>query len=121
MSAGRLDLEIEKGSDFARTLTLTDSAGVAVDLTGYTAIARIKASAQDASPLLSFTVSFNATRTTGIFTISLTDTQTNILTATGADFTQYTKYVYDVFLTTAGGSSTKILEGFVQAKPSVSQ
>ena len=74
-------LLIKAGDDFTRTLTITDDAGDAVDITGCTLTFHLRApgtdeDAIDPAPTLALT-----TPASGIATLTLTDTQTAALTA----------------------------------------
>ena len=67
---------IDQGATFSKTITVKDTSGNALNLTGFTAIAQIRKS-PSSSTSVSFTVTFAADdRTTGQLTISLTSTQT---------------------------------------------
>ncbi len=81
MTPGTLDLTIYKGITFGRTLTCLDADGVAVDLTGYTAQADVRQ--KPTSPHVSFDLNaaIAVDPTTGVITLSLTDTETDALTA----------------------------------------
>lgn len=73
-------LTIKVGDDFSKTLTITDAAGDAVDITGCTLTFHLRApgATTDAitpAPTLSLT-----TPASGIATLALTDTQTATLT-----------------------------------------
>ena len=87
---------IDQGVTFTTTLTINDSNGAALDLTGYTAIAQLRKS-PSSSTSTSFTVRFVSPRTSGQLTISLTDTQTTALESAG-------RYNYDVLITDSSGT-----------------
>ena len=103
---------IDQGATFTTTLTINDSNGSALDLTGYTAIAQIRKS-PSSSTSTSFTVAFVSPRTTGQLTISLTSTQTAALEAG--------RYNYDVLITASGGDKTRAVEGIANVNASVSR
>ena len=106
------NLFIDQDADFSTTVTVNDSTGSALDLTGYTASAMIRKSYKSTTST-SFTVAFESPRTTGQVTLSLTDTQTGALSAG--------RYVYDLVIITSGGDKTRVVEGIVTIKPSVSR
>jgi len=103
---------IDQGATFTTTLTINDSNGDALDLTGYTAIAQLRKS-PSSSTSTDFTVAFVSPRTSGQLTISLTDTQTTALEAG--------RYNYDVLITDSSGTKTRVVEGIATVNPSVSR
>ena len=103
---------IDQGADFSTTVTISDANGSALDLTGYTALAQVRKT-YASSTATAFTADFAADRTTGQITISLTDTQTTALEAG--------RYVYDLLVTNASGTKTRVVEGIATVNPSVSR
>ena len=65
------------------------------------------------STATSFTTAFVDTRTTGKITLTLTDTQTAALEAG--------RFLYDVVITAADGTKTRVVEGIVTINPRVTQ
>jgi len=106
------NLFIDQDSDFTTTVTVNDSNGTALDLTNYTALGMIRKT-YESSTATTFTSQFTTPRTTGQITISLTDTQT-------ADL-ESGRYVYDLVITDASGSKTRVVEGIATVSPSVSR
>ena len=106
------NLFVDQDADFTTTVTVNDSAGSALDLTNYTALGMIRKTYQS-STATTFTSAFVSPRTTGQITISLTDTQTAAL--------ESGRYVYDLVITDASGSKTRVVEGNVTVNPSVSR
>ena len=106
------NLFVDQGANFTTEVTVNDSAGSALDLTSYTALAMVRKT-YDSSTATSFTSTFNADRTTGKITISLTDTQTTAL--------ESGRYVYDLVITDASSIKTRVVEGIVTVNPSVSR
>jgi len=106
------NLFIDQGADFTTTVTINDSTGSALDLTGYTALAMIRKTYQSTTAT-TFTSTFESPRTSGQITISLTDTQTAAL--------EDGRYVYDLVITNAAGSKTRVVEGIATVNPSVSR
>ena len=103
---------INQGANFTTTVTISDSDGSALDLTSYTALAQIRKT-YESTTATNFTSTFDADRTTGKITISLTDTQTTALS--------YGRYVYDLLITSVGGDKTRVVEGIATVNPSVSR
>tara|TARA_Y100001972_G_scaffold118950_1_gene159659 strand:- start:1038 stop:1373 length:336 start_codon:yes stop_codon:yes gene_type:complete len=103
---------IDQGATFSETITVKDTSGNALNLTGFTGIAQIRKS-PSSSTSVSFTVAFASDRTTGQLTISLTSTQTAALEAG--------RYNYDVLITASGGDKTRAAEGIANVNASVSR
>ena len=106
------NLFIDQDADFTTTVTINDSVGSALDLTNYTALAMIRKT-YASSTSTTFTSTFASDRTTGQITISLTDTQTAAL--------ESGRYVYDLVITDASGTKTRVVEGIATVNPSVSR
>ena len=104
---------IDCGADYTTTVSVTDSSGAALDLTGYTAAAQIRKTYESSSATVSFTAAFVSPRTTGQITISLTGTQTAAVSAG--------RYVYDVLITSDASEKTRVVEGIVTFNPRVTQ
>ena len=103
---------IDQGADFSTTVTISDSSNSALDLTGYTALAQVRKT-YESTTSTAFDATFASDRTTGQITISLTDTQTSAL--------DYGRYVWDLLITDAVGSKTRVVEGIATVSPSVSR
>jgi len=103
---------IDQGADFSTTVTINDSAGEALDLSGYTALGQIRKT-YASTTATSFTSTFDSDRTTGKITISLTDTETATL--------EEGRYVYDLLITASDGTKTRVVEGHAVVNPSVSR
>ena len=102
---------IDQGATFTTTVTVTDSNGDAVNLSGYSVAAQIRKTF-----LSSTATAFTATisnASSGEITISLTPTQTTALEAG--------RFVYDVLITASGGTKTRVVEGQVTVNPSVTR
>jgi len=98
------NLTVDQGSDITYTIDVTDSNGDPVNLSGYTVAGQIRKSYASLTA-----VDFTATVTntsTGEVTINLTSTQTNDMKAG--------RYLYDVEMTSSGGTVTRILEGQIE-------
>ena len=103
---------IDQGADFSTTVTVSDSAGSALDLSNYTALAMIRKT-YESTTATTFTSTFADDRTTGQITISLTDVQTTAL--------DFGRYVYDLLITDGDGDKTRVVEGIATVNPSVSR
>ena len=105
------NLYIDQGADFSTTLSLTDSNGDVLNLTGYSAVGQMRKTYGSSTVAATFTVALVAG--TGQVTLTLTDTVTAALTSG--------RYVYDVLITDSSGDKTRILEGHATVTPSVSR
>ncbi len=111
-----VDLEVYKGDSKDYVITIKDSAGTAITITGYTFYMSIKENAidTDANAKIAKTVTSHTTPASGITTISLSATETDALSV--SDQTQ--KYVYDVRMKDTSGKVTTILNGsFIVKQP----
>lgn len=112
------DLEFDQGADVAVELHLKDADGNTKDLSNYSVAAKIKKSYNsDSDDTTDFTAIISTPATDGVVTLSLTNSQTDALTAR--------RYVYDVELSYVDSDANtiieRILEGRVFMKPSVTK
>ena len=105
------NLYIDQGTDFSITVDVTDSAGDVLNLSGYSAAAQIRKTYS--SSAVSETFATSIAQSTGQVTLSLTDTQTNGLTAG--------RYVYDLNITSSGGATSRVIEGQAIVTPGVTR
>ena len=105
------NLTVDQGSDITYTIDVTDSDGNSVNLTGYTIAGQVRKS-YSSSTAVDFTAAVtNASN--GTVTISLSSTQTNNMKAG--------RYLYDVEMTSTGGTITRILEGQIEVMAGVTR
>lgn len=105
------NIYIDQGSDFTTTISLTDSNGDVLNLTGYTALAQVRKSHGSTTIAATFTTVLTAD--SGQLALSLTDTVTAAMDSG--------RYVYDVLLTDGSGDKTRVLEGQAVLTPGVSR
>jgi len=105
------NLYIDQGADFSTTVSLTDSNGEILSLTGYSAVGQIRKTF--GSSTVSATFATVLTAATGQITLTLTDSVTAAL--------ESGRYVYDILITDSSGDKTRILEGQATVTPSVSR
>jgi len=99
--SGALDLTIEQGATFTRTITIKDASNAAINITGDTFAGQVRKRHQSATAEASF--SFDLTNPTGgQLVASISATNTNSMTP--GDF------VYDIEWTN-GSTVTRLLEG----------
>lgn len=112
------EFTIDQGSDVAVEIHCVDKDGSKKDLTGYSVSAKLKKTyTSDSDDTVSFTSIISTPEEDGILTISLNNTQTDLLKAG--------RYVYDVelsYLDSDGNTVIeRILEGRAQVTPSVTR
>ena len=105
------NIYIDQGSDFTTTISLTDSNGDVLNLTGYTALAQVRKSHGSTTIAATFTTVLTAD--SGQLALSLTDTVTAAM--------ESGRYVYDGLLTDGSGDKTRVLEGQAVLTPGVSR
>ena len=114
------DFTIDQGADVAIELHLQEQDGSKKDLTGHSALAKMKRSynSTDSDEITSFTTIVSSPATDGILTLALTNSQTDSLNSR-------LRYVYDVELSYQDSNSQtiieRILEGKVKVSPSVTR
>jgi len=109
------NLFVSAGTDFSQTFTLTEVDGSAIDITGYTIVARMAkhadainaTSSTSADPVWKYiTMSASITdATNGEYTISLPDTTTVKL--------KEGKYVYSVITTDTSSDKKEVMSGLI--------
>jgi hypothetical protein len=114
--AGTYNITCNQGATFSRTITWTDSAKNAIDITGYTARMQVRTAANAASTVLELTTSNNRISLGGAAgTVTLT-----VDAATTANLTP-ALYVYDLELVSGGGVVTRLIEGNFNVKAEVTR
>lgn len=106
----KANLFIDQGATYATKLNITDSNGLVVDLTGYTATAMIRKH-YTSSNAVSFSTSLDADD--GYVVLELAANTTASMTAG--------RYVYDVELTDGAGRVSRIVEGIATVSPNVTR
>jgi hypothetical protein len=101
MAAGKLNILIEQGATFSKTLTLKDEHGAPINLTGKTFASKIRRRPTDTQAAATFTMTvINAAL--GKVSWSLTATQTSAVIAE--------PHYYDIEMTD-GATVTRLMEG----------
>lgn len=108
--ATKANLYIDQGSTFSTTVTITDSNGDALDLSGYTGAGQVRKS-YTSSTAYNFNVAVG--NTTGVITLSMTANVTANI-AGG-------RYLYDVELTSNTGLISRVIEGIVTVNPNITK
>jgi len=106
------NLRIDQGASFSSDVTVTNSDGDVVDLSGYTTEAKM-ARSYGATSTTTITAAVADDATTGVVQLTLTDSQTAALEAPA-------RYVYDVYITqTSTSTVTRVIEGVITVNPKV--
>ena len=105
------NITIDQDADYTETVTVKDSTGTVVDLSGQTVTSKLRKTHLSTSAT-SFTTAV-VSATDGTASITLTDTVTSAL-AEG-------RYVWDLTTTTSAGLVTRRIEGRVTVTPSVTR
>lgn len=113
------DFTIDQGSDFALQIELVDPDESTKDLTGYSVAAKMKKTFKSTvDNTVDFTAIVAEPATNGVVTISLSNLQTDLLSARG-------RYVYDVEISYVDGEGNtiieRVLEGKIKVNPSVTR
>lgn len=119
MAATATDITIEQGATFEKTITVKDSLGATVNVSSWTGRGKIKTAATDTASIADFVFDFSQ-GATGVVIFSLAATVTDALPTTGAKYSAYTKYVYDVELVN-GSKVYRAANGFANVSPSVTK
>lgn len=112
----RFDIEINQGATYELTVTWKDSAGTAINLTGYSARMQVRETYSSASTVVSLTNGSGITLggAAGTIAILISATTTAALTAPFSG-------VYDLELVSAGGVVTRLLQGAATVTPEVTR
>ena len=103
------NLVVDQGTDFSSFITLEDTSGAIVDLTGYTAAGMIRRTYLSTTST-SFTTSI-PDPTSGEIKIQLDANTTGALKSG--------RYVYDLEITSSGGAVSRVVEGQLEVNPGV--
>jgi len=107
------NLTIDQGASFSSSVTVKGLDGLPFDLTGYTAEAKMALGYTSTRTRTTITTTFDADRTTGVISLSLTAAETAALDAPA-------RYVYDIEITfTADSTVTRVIEGIITVRPNV--
>lgn len=110
-----INIDIDKGADFSKILTVKDSTGVAVDIANKTFSGAIKRTRYfSGANSVSFTITKQSPSADGKIKIDLTDVETDGLIAENQ--------VYDIIMTDTGtGLKTVVFTGLAIIRPRVKE
>jgi len=116
MTAAIYNATIDQGATFQLTVVYKDDAGLPINLTGYTAALQVRQNYYDTTALLTLTSPSGGiviTGATGTIAITMTDVQTGSL---DEGF-----YVYDLEISSSGGTVTRLIQGQFTVSPEVTR
>lgn len=124
--AQKLNLFIDQGTDFSKSVSLSDDSGVltirkgsetAANLTGYSGVSvlRVQHSSVNATASMNVVIA----ESTGIVTLSFLPVDTAY--ANGVPAVKAGRYVYDLELTSGSNVMTRVFEGIATINPEVTQ
>ena len=121
--SGQYSMSISQGSDFLLAITIKDSSGTPIDLTGHSFRGQIRKTASD--PLVLADFSFNIldqVSSTGRVDVILpsTDSSTIILETSKSAGRKITTFTYDIE-SEDSGNVVRWLEGLVKMSPEVTR
>jgi len=108
--ASKANLVIDQGATFSTDLYLTDTDGMPLILSGYTAASQMRKTYTSVNATATFNTFINTD--SSFITLSLTANSTNGITAG--------RYVYDVEITN-GNTVSRVVEGIVTVTPQVTR
>ena len=108
----KANIIIDQGADFSTSITVSDTDGNIIDLTGYTGRGQIRKH-YTSSTKVDFTFGFGSPRTDGVVTLSLSNANTAAM--------ESGRYVYDAELITSSGVVSRMLEGLATVTPEVTR
>jgi hypothetical protein len=109
MTAIQLNLYVEAGATFQRSLVYTNDDGSLFDLTGFTALLQVRETVKSTTVKLAVNPTIDVA--TATISWSFSASQTSTLTAPS--------YVYAMELTNSSGFVIRLLEGAVTVSPEV--
>lgn len=106
----KANLVVDQGANFSASIDLTDASDVIFNLTGYTVAAQMRKN-YTSSVATTFTASHN--NTGGKITLVLSSATTAVI--------EPGRYLYDVEITSSGGTITRVVEGIVTVTPGMTR
>ena len=108
-----LNQEIDQGSTFSKQITVYETDGTTIqNLTGYSAASQIRKN-YTSTAYTTILATIQTPATNGIIVMSLTAAQTAALKSG--------RYVYDLQITAADDTVTRVIEGVITIRPEVTK
>ncbi|MBP2644067.1 MAG: hypothetical protein H6Q67_1954 [Firmicutes bacterium] len=119
-SNGEYHFRTKQGETWVQPITWKNADGSPKNLTDYTILWQIRPSATSSTITVTGDYEiYDAEK--GMFSLILTEEQSSSIPTKGHDYSQLSKYVYDVYVISPQGASTRILNGFIFVSPGVSK
>ena len=115
MAAGVLDIVVEQGSTFSRTITLRDGSNNPINLTGATVRGQLRPE-YTSDIVVPFVLSITAPATSGTIAWSLSAADSARLSSSPD-----VSWVYDIEVEYAGGVVERVLQGQATISPEVTR
>lgn len=106
------NIYIDQGANFSNTITVSGADGNALDLTNYTTASQMRKS-YASSTAYNLNATVLSPETNGKLRITLTAAQSGTIPAG--------RYLYDVEITSNGGTKTRVVEGIAVVTPEITQ
>tara|TARA_R100001086_G_scaffold192605_1_gene109860 strand:- start:758 stop:1093 length:336 start_codon:yes stop_codon:yes gene_type:complete len=110
--SGKLDITVEQGATFTRTITIKDSSNAAINITGSSFAGQIRKRHQSSTKQADF--DFTITNASGGIVIAT-------ITAANTGSMEPGDFVYDIEWTQSDSSVTRLLEGTATVTPQVTR
>lgn len=114
------NIEIKQGATVQVDVALTDDAGAALDMTGYTLRGQIRATAQSADVAAEFACAWTDAAS-GKGVAVLDQDTTGAIPLTGATVADVSRLSYDIFVISPLGETTLVAEGYAVCRPRVTR
>ena len=111
MAAGTYNFVLDQGATFTRQLTVKEN-GSAMNLTGYSVASKMRSTHDTSTVAGTFTCTIS-NASGGIITISMTSSTTAAI--------EEGMYVYDLEITSSGGTVTRLMEENITVNPEVTR
>lgn len=118
--AGIWDFTYDQGTDFERSLKLTQRDGITpVNLAGCTFSGQVRLSPQDAA-VITMTVTI-VDATNGVIKITMSAAESAAIPVAGLRYNDYTNLVYDIEIVDSTAKKRRLLNGTIKMSPEVTK
>lgn len=109
--ATQSNIFIDQGANYSNIITVSGTSGAALDITGYTVASQMRKSYTSSTAYSLNAVLYNAAA--GQVRLTLTADQSEAIPPG--------RYLYDLEITSAGGTRTRVVEGIVTVTPQITK
>ena len=123
MGAAQYGIVIEQGATFSMELTLKNSAGEALNLTGWTFRGQVRKTIAESAVAANFAFALNTPATDGIVKVSISsaDTASIVLPDPKSPIKTPIQYCYDIEAVKPDGTVLRLQEGVASISPEVTR